>query len=86
MADKTAVIFCTQCAEDKPHVFTVDGNNEIVATDDQGHFLKFSPPQNANQLQEWIAMHKAHNADRAIKAAADNQERARVEKILEGLG
>lgn len=78
----TKIIFCAQCAVDKAHELTVDANHEIVATDDQGHFIKFPTPATPAQLQEWIDQHKAHNEARAVQAAVDNDVRRQLDELL----
>ncbi len=80
-----ATIFCAIEAIDKLFDLQVDANNEVVATDDKGHILKFPAPKDKGELLAWISSHKAENEASAKKSVVDNAKRQATEKILEGL-
>lgn len=79
---QTAILFCAQCAVDKPFTLVVDGNSEIVATDDLGHVLKFPTPEDAEELRTWIVAHREANVVSAQRASADKAAREKAEQAL----
>lgn len=71
-------IYCTICAKDQDHKFSVDGNGEFLAVCEEcGHFLKFPSDYKLKDINNAVKEHKEANVDQVSLAEQ--------EKVLEEL-
>lgn len=80
--EKTVTAFDAELQKDTPHTMDVDGNGEVVLTStESGHFIKFPRGTSAEQIREYLAVHKGVNEGQVTEKSIE-EEKA---KIIEAL-
>lgn len=76
----TKMIYNVELGEETEHVLEVDSNNEIVAKDESGHFIKF-PNVSEAEIDEMLAKHNAEASTQVKKKPlfGGKQEKAQEE-------